>query len=54
MSNYKYPDKEAGELPMAIVVKQAQSTLSEAEVMHFVASQVLSCLIIALTFTVDL
>ncbi|KAJ0110648.1 hypothetical protein Patl1_02973 [Pistacia atlantica] len=35
-----YPDKEAGQVPMAFVVRQPQSTLNEAEIMDFVAKQV--------------
>ncbi|XP_022773657.1 4-coumarate--CoA ligase-like 9 isoform X2 [Durio zibethinus] len=35
-----YPDEEAGEIPMAFVSRQPQSSLSEAEIMDFVAKQV--------------
>ncbi|CAJ1947591.1 unnamed protein product [Sphenostylis stenocarpa] len=35
-----YPDKEAGEVPMAFVVRQPQSSLGAAEVIDFVAKQV--------------
>ncbi|GLT33127.1 hypothetical protein SLA2020_077400 [Shorea laevis] len=35
-----YPDEEAGELPMAFVVRQIGSSLSEAEIIDFVAKQV--------------
>ncbi|XP_031281147.1 4-coumarate--CoA ligase-like 9 [Pistacia vera] len=35
-----YPDKETGQVPMAIVVRQPQNTLSETEIMDFVAKQV--------------
>ncbi|XXG89094.1 hypothetical protein AAC387_Pa12g1179 [Persea americana] len=35
-----YPEEEAGQVPMAFVVRQPQSTLSEAEVIDFVAKQV--------------
>ncbi|MQL85749.1 hypothetical protein Taro_018282 [Colocasia esculenta] len=36
----KYPNEEAGEIPMAFVVKQQGSTLTEHEVMEFAAKQV--------------
>ncbi|TKY57585.1 4-coumarate--CoA ligase 5 [Spatholobus suberectus] len=35
-----YPDKEAGQYPMAYVVRKAGSSLSESQVMDFVAEQV--------------
>lgn len=35
-----YPDKEAGQIPMAFVVKDVQSTLTEGHIMKFVADQV--------------
>lgn len=35
-----YPDKEAGQYPMAYVVRKAGSSLSETQVMDFVAGQV--------------
>ncbi|KAF3444481.1 hypothetical protein FNV43_RR14173 [Rhamnella rubrinervis] len=35
-----YPDEEAGQLPMAVVVKQSKCTLDESEVIDFVAKQV--------------
>ncbi|KAG9141967.1 hypothetical protein Leryth_009327 [Lithospermum erythrorhizon] len=35
-----YPDEEAGEVPMALVVRHSQSSLDENEVMDFVAKQV--------------
>ncbi|MQL85754.1 hypothetical protein Taro_018276 [Colocasia esculenta] len=35
-----YPNEEAGEIPMAFVVKQQGSTLTEHEVMEFAAKQV--------------
>ncbi|XWS40615.1 hypothetical protein CRYUN_Cryun17cG0011000 [Craigia yunnanensis] len=35
-----YPDEEAGQIPMAFVVRQPQSSLSEAEIIDFVAKQV--------------
>ncbi|GMY05629.1 4-coumarate--coa ligase-like 9 [Fagus crenata] len=35
-----YPDEQAGQVPMAFVVRSPQSCLSEAEIMDFVAKQV--------------
>ncbi|XP_015878932.3 4-coumarate--CoA ligase-like 9 isoform X1 [Ziziphus jujuba] len=35
-----YPDEEAGQLPMAVVVRQSKSTIGEADVINFVASKV--------------
>lgn len=35
-----YPDEEAGEVPMAFVVRQPQSNLKEAQIINFVAKQV--------------
>jgi len=37
---YRYPDNEAGEVPMAFVVRQPQSSLGVAQVIDFVAKQV--------------
>ncbi|XP_014627605.1 4-coumarate--CoA ligase-like 9 isoform X2 [Glycine max] len=34
-----YPDEEAGQVPMAFVVRQPQSSLSEIEIIDFVAKQ---------------
>jgi OPC-8:0 CoA ligase-1 len=36
----RYPDKEAGQYPMAYVVRKTGSSLSETQVMDFVAEQV--------------
>lgn len=36
----RYPDKEAGQFPMAYVVRKDGSSLSESQVMNFVAEQV--------------
>ena len=38
--NGRYPDEEAGQVPMAIVVRQPKSNLGESEVMDFIAKQV--------------
>ncbi|KAK9277318.1 hypothetical protein L1049_006859 [Liquidambar formosana] len=35
-----YPDEEAGEVPMAFVVRQAESTIDELQIKEFVAKQV--------------
>ncbi|WOL04146.1 4-coumarate--CoA ligase-like 7 [Canna indica] len=35
-----YPDEEAGQIPMAFIVRQQGSNLSEIEVMNFIAKQV--------------
>jgi hypothetical protein len=36
----RYPNKEAGQVPMAYVVRKAGSSLSGSQVMDFVAEQV--------------
>jgi len=41
----RYPDDEAGEVPMAFVVRQPQSSLGATEVIDFVAKQVLFSLL---------
>lgn len=38
--NISYPDEEAGELPLAYVVKREGADLSEKEVMSFVSKMV--------------
>lgn len=38
--NIRYPDKEAGQCPMAYVVRKSGSNLSQTQVMDFVAEQV--------------
>ncbi|KAG6479251.1 4-coumarate--CoA ligase-like 7 [Zingiber officinale] len=35
-----YPDEEAGQIPMALIVRQPNSKLTEVEVMNFIAKQV--------------
>jgi len=40
----RYPDEEAGEIPMAFVVRQPGSMLNEKQVMDFVAKQVTATL----------
>lgn len=42
--NISYPDEEAGELPLAYVVKREGTDLSEKEVMSFVSKMVRHCL----------
>jgi hypothetical protein len=37
---YSYPDKEAGQYPMAYVVRKDGISISESQVMEFVAGQV--------------
>jgi acyl-coenzyme A synthetase/AMP-(fatty) acid ligase len=36
----RYPDEEAGEIPMAFVVRQPGTNLTEKEVLDFVTKQV--------------
>ena len=38
----RYPDEEAGEIPMAFVVRQPGSKIYKEQVMDFVAKQVFS------------
>jgi hypothetical protein len=38
----RYPDEEAGQIPMAYVVRRPGSNITEALVMDFVAKQVCS------------
>ena len=47
---FRYPDEEAGEIPMAYIVKEPKSALSPQDVMDFVAKQV-SALLSLLTST---
>lgn len=36
----RYPDEEAGQVPMAFVVRNPQSSLSGSDIIDFVAKQV--------------
>ena len=36
----RYPDDEAGQIPMAFVVRKSDSNLSEEDVINFIAKQV--------------
>lgn len=38
--NYRYPQEDVGQIPMAFVVRQPGSNLSEWQVMDYVAKQV--------------
>lgn len=38
---HRYPDEEAGEIPMAYVVRKAGSNVSAAEIMDYIGKQVL-------------
>lgn len=38
--NIRYPHKEAGQIPMAYVVRKAESNIAEKQVMDFIAGQV--------------
>lgn len=40
LPNDSYPDEEAGQIPMALIVRQPGSKLTEVEVMDFIAKQV--------------
>ena len=45
----RYPDEEAGEVPMAYIVRRPESTLDEAQVMDYIAKQVIkSCCLLFL------
>lgn len=37
----RFPDEEAGEVPMACVVKHSESRINESQVMEFIAKQVI-------------
>lgn len=39
----RYPDDEAGQVPMAFIVRRPESKLDEAQVMDFIAKQVIFC-----------
>lgn len=38
----RYPDEEAGQIPMAFVVRKPGSNITEAEIMDFIAKQACS------------
>ncbi|KAL5793815.1 hypothetical protein ACOSP7_002409 [Xanthoceras sorbifolium] len=40
LSGYMYPDEEVGQIPMAFVVRKPETTLTEAQVMDYIAKQV--------------
>lgn len=37
----RYPDEEAGQIPMAYVVRKPGTTISATQIMDFIAKQVL-------------
>jgi len=39
--NNRYPDEDAGQIPLAFVIRQPHSSMGEAEIINFVAKQVL-------------
>jgi hypothetical protein len=39
--NNRYPDEDAGQVPLAFVIRQPQSSMGEAEIIDFVAKRVL-------------
>ncbi|RWW63023.1 hypothetical protein BHE74_00029825 [Ensete ventricosum] len=41
-ANHRYPDAEAGQIPVAFIVRQPGHDLTEAQVMGFVAEKVVS------------
>ncbi|PPD75391.1 hypothetical protein GOBAR_DD27661 [Gossypium barbadense] len=40
MFETRYPDDEAGQIPMAYIVRQPGSSISEAQIMYYIAKQV--------------
>lgn len=40
----RYPDEEAGQVPMASIVRLPESKLDEAQAMDFIAKQVINFL----------
>lgn len=43
---FRYPDEEAGELPMAFIVRQPGSNITKEQVMDYVAKQVWSLFLV--------
>jgi len=39
--NSRFPDEDAGEIPMAFIVRKPGSNLNEAQIIDFVAKQVM-------------
>lgn len=44
MLHDRYPDEEAGQVPMAFVVKRVRSDINESQIKTFIAEQVLKFL----------
>lgn len=42
MFEIRYPDEEAGQIPMAYIVRQPGSNISEAQIMDYIAKQACS------------
>lgn len=45
-SSVRFPDKEAGQYPMAYVTRKVESNLSEKQVIEFISKQVYSVITI--------
>lgn len=48
LSEIRYPDEEAGQIPMAFIVRKPESNITAAQVMDFIAKQVCSLSILFL------